>query len=394
MRALVLRATWDPRPDYLVTDAEQRSRKARVASRVWRHPELSLEDVREPTVYDDEVLIQVKACGVCGSDTHCVETDDDGYILFSGPTRLPEILGHEYSGVVVATGKNVRTLAVGDPVAAEGMLWCGLCPQCRSGHPNQCPNLEMVGFSAPGAYATYISTRERYCWSLEPLAGRYGDERLFEVGALLEPAGCSFNGLYVAAGGMMPGATVVIHGAGPIGLAAIPVARAGGASRVWIVDPVPERVALARRFDVDDAFCTTELSAAGSSVHQVVLDLTDGQGADVHIEAAGAANHTFPEIDRCLAPNGSIVYLGRTGEHARIQADVLVTGANALVGSRGHAGHGIYPALIRLAAAGRLDLLEMITARLPFARVEEALERSRSRTDGKIMVTYDPPGTA
>lgn len=388
MRALVLRGQWEPRPGYEVATAEVQTRKARVASQVWRNPVLDWEDVPEPHLAADEVLIQVRACGVCGSDTHCVETDDDGYMRFSGPTRLPEILGHEYSGTVVEVGPGVKHLKPGDPVAAEGMLWCGLCAPCRSGHPNQCHTLEMVGFSSPGAFAPYIATRERYCWSLAPLMERMDEADAYELGALLEPAGCSFNGLYVAAGGFLPGATCAIHGAGPIGLAAIPVARAGGATHIWVFDTVPERVELARSFGADEAHVVGDLTAAGTSVHQAILDATGGVGADVHIEAAGAANATFPEIETSLAPNGKVVYLGRTGEHARIHADILVTGANALVGSRGHAGHGIYPALIRLAARGRLDLRPMITARFPLADALAALEQSRTRADGKIVITY------
>jgi len=388
MRALVLDGDWDPRAGYPVSGTEQRTRKARIASQVWRDTRATWQEVPDPVVGPDEVLIEVRACGVCGSDTHCVEHDDDGYMLFSGPTRLPTVFGHEYSGTVVEVGRDVQSLAPGDPVAAEGMLWCGLCPPCRSGHPNQCPDLEMVGFSAPGAFAPYIATRERYCWSLASLAAQMGEAEAYELGALLEPAGCAFNGLYVSAGGFLPGATCAIHGAGPIGLAAIPVARAGGASRIWVFDTMAERAARALEFGADAAFTVGELKEAGTSVHEVIAEQTGGVGADVHVEAAGAANVTFPEIEKSLAPNAKVVYLGRTGEHARIHADVMVTGANVLAGSRGHAGHGIYPAMIRLAAAGRLPLLPMITSRFPLDRTLDALEQSKTRADGKIMIVY------
>ncbi len=382
MRALVLEAAWEPRAGYPVTDTERARRKARVASQVWRHPRVELRDVDEPALRPDEVRIQVGACGVCGSDTHCIETDADGYLRFSGPTRLPVVLGHEYAGTVVERGADVTTVAVGEPVAAEGMLWCGTCEPCRRGHPNQCDHLEMVGFSAPGAFAERIVTRERYLWSLAPVAASLDAAEVLEVGALLEPAGCSFNGLYVVGGGFLPGATVAIWGAGPIGLAAIPVARAGGASRIWAFDPIPERVALARAMGADEAF---EVGAV--DVVDEIRTRTGGRGADVHVEAAGAAGRTFPAIERALAPAGKVVYLGRTGEHARVEADRYVTGANTLVGSRGHAGGGVFPSLIRLVAAGRLDLRPMISARFGLEQVVDALDRSRHRTDGKLLIT-------
>jgi len=381
MRALILDGTWDPRPGYPLTDDETRRRRARVASQVWRHPAAALAEVDDPPLADDEVRVQVGACGVCGSDTHCVETDEQGYLRFSGPTRLPVVLGHEYAGEVVEIGAAVTAVAVGDLVAAEGMLWCGLCEPCRSGLPNQCVRLEMLGFSAPGAFAERVVTRERYCWSLAALREPLGDERALELGALLEPAGCSYNGLYVAAGGFRPGATAVIWGAGPIGLAAIPVALAGGASRIWAFDPIPERVALARAMGADDAFDPADGDPAAR-----ILEQTGGRGADVHVECAGAAAQTFPAIERCLAPAGKVIYLGRTGERAPVEADRYVTGAHALVGSRGHAGGGVFPSLIRLVAAGRIDLGPMITARFGLGEVLAALERSRARTDGKILV--------
>jgi len=126
MKALVLDGEWDPRAGYRVSEEERRTSKARIASQVWRHTRASWQQVDDPQIAADEVLIEVRACGVCGSDTHCVETDGDGYMLFSGPTRLPTVFGHEYSGTVAEVGAAVRTLAPGDPVAAEGMLWCGL----------------------------------------------------------------------------------------------------------------------------------------------------------------------------------------------------------------------------------------------------------------------------
>ena len=389
MRALVLEADWNPRQGYAVTEAELSSHKAVMASQVWQHPRFSVAEIADPTPGPGEVVVRVGACGVCGSDTHCLETDDHDYVLFSGPARLPVVPGHEYTGEVVAVGPGVRSVRVGQLVAAEGMLYCGVCAVCKRGRFNQCPNLEMVGFSSPGAYAEYISVHERHLWSLDTLAEHTGSEsKALELGALVEPISCSYNGIWVSGGGMPPGSHVAVYGCGPIGLGAILLCRAAGAASITAFDRSPERVALARTLGADTAWTLGELSSAGTEPASVVLEQTAGWGADWHIECAGAAVATMPQIERSLAPNGTMVYLGRTGERAPVQLDVLVTQAGRIVGARGHAGQGCFPQIIRLLERGRLDAGAMITARMPFADTTAALERSTLRTDGKIMVRF------
>ena len=109
-----------------------------------------MADLSVPEPGPHDVLVQVKHCGVCGSDSHCMETDGEDYLIFSGPARLPVVPGHEYSGVVVSMGSAVSTVRVGELVTAEGMLYCGSCSTCRRGAPNQCPNLQMTGFPRTG----------------------------------------------------------------------------------------------------------------------------------------------------------------------------------------------------------------------------------------------------
>src|SRR5688572_9477751 len=169
MTALELTANWAPRPDYTVSERERDSGKAINTSKVWRNPVLSMTEAATPSLRPDQVLVRVIACGVCGSDAHCLETDSEGYPLFSGATKLPTIIGHEFAGEVVSVGEDVLDLKKGDLVAAESILWCGRCIQCRSGNVNQCGRIEMIGFSSPGAFAEYIAVSERYCWRLNDL---------------------------------------------------------------------------------------------------------------------------------------------------------------------------------------------------------------------------------
>lgn len=288
MRAVLLAADWDPRPGYRPSARELASGKATVASQVWRHPRFGPVELPDPAPGHGQVVLRVRACGVCGSDTHCYEQDDEGYVLFSGPVRLPVVAGHEYSAEVVEVGPGVRSLRPGQLVAGEGMLYCGTCETCRIGQPNQCPDLEMLGFSAPGAYAEYLVADERLLWPLDRLADRLGSARqALEWGALVEPLGCAYNGMFVAAGGFTPGAYVAVFGCGPIGLGAVALARAAGAAMVLAFEQVPQRREVALRLGADAAWDPRDVPAG-----DVVREVTGGWGADMIVEAAGAARST------------------------------------------------------------------------------------------------------
>ena len=384
MKALVADGQWAPRAGYTPGREEEERHRALVGSQVWRDTSFDIKEMPAPRPLEDEVLIRVKSCGVCGSDTHVYETDKDGYIIFSGLTKLPCVIGHEFSGVVEETGRLVRGLKKGDIVAVESVMWCGICAPCRSGHQNQCRNVELLGLSRDGALAEFVAVNERYYWKIDPLSEVYGGEEFFDIGALIEPVGCAYNGMFVVAGGFKPGSTVVVYGAGPIGLGAVSLARAAGADMVIAFDVTGGRVRIAREMGADHAFNIRELGEQRPS--DIVLELTKGAGAEVQVEAAGAAPKTVPEMERSLASQGKIVYLGRAATSTPMHLDALVTGANGVVGARGHAGYGIFPNIIRLIAKKRIDISPMISKRFPFKGVKEALSASADRENGKVIV--------
>jgi threonine dehydrogenase-like Zn-dependent dehydrogenase len=312
-----------------------------------------------------------------------METDAQGYVIFSGPAKLPVVPGHEYSGTVVAVGAEVRSVRIGEIVTAEGMLYCGRCETCRRGSFNQCPHLQMTGFTENGAYAEYICIDERYLWSLDGVAERLGSaEAALELGALVEPISCSYNGIWIVGGGMKPGSHVAIFGCGPIGLGAAALTLAAGAASVVAFDRIPERLELARKLGAS-AYNLDELPDGPAAL---MLEYTRGMGVDLQVEAAGAANQTVPEMERAMAAGGVIVYLGRTGGQAPVGLDYLVSGACRIVGARGHAGGGCYPNVIRMLEGGVLDPSAMITARVSLDEAIQAIRRSTLRTDGKILV--------
>lgn len=381
MKGLVLSAEWQPREGYPVSEFEKTTGKAITGNAVWRNPKLVVKEVPKPQIGPDQVLIRVRACGVCGSDMHFYETDKDNYILYPGLTKFPSILGHEFSGEIVEVGSAVKDFAVGDFVTAEEMIWCGYCRPCRDGYPNQCRNLEEIGFTIDGAFAEYIAVGAKYCWKLNALRERYDDDKIFEAGALVEPTSVAYNGIFARAGGFKPGGYVAVYGAGPIGLASIALCRAAGAAKVISFEVSEARRELARKVGADYVYDPRSVKPS-----EVVMDLTGGEGADLHVEAAGAPSKTIPEMEASMAVNARIVQIGRAAERVPMYLEHFQTHHAQVFGAQGHSGNGTFPNVIRLMASGLIDMTQIITARYDLVSVVDAIRQSTSRQDGKIMV--------
>jgi threonine dehydrogenase-like Zn-dependent dehydrogenase len=382
MKALVLSAEWEPKVGYPLSDAERETHKVVTGSSVWRHPTLTVKEVEQPKPKPDEVLIRIKACGVCGSDIHFYETDDAGYILYPGLTKFPTILGHEFSGVIEEVGKDVKGLVPGDMVTAEEMIWCGHCTPCRNGFPNHCENLEEIGFTIPGAFAQYIAVGAKYCWRINDFEARFGSkEKAFEVGALTEPTCVTYNAMFSRAGGFKPGAYVVVFGTGAIGLAAVGLSKAAGAGKVIAFETSPQRRELATKVGADHVYDPRAVKPA-----EVVMDLTAGQGADFFVESAGAPQVTIPEMEKSLGINAKVVQIGRAAQRVPIYLETFQVRRSQLYGSQGHSGDANFPNVIRLVASGKLDLSPIITARFDLEHVVDAIAQSGARQHGKIMV--------
>jgi len=382
MKGLVLDAKWDPKPGYAVSDWEKKTGKAITGNSIWRYPKLEVRDWPDPQPGPRDVLLAIQACGVCGSDMHFYETDEDGYILYPGLTKFPTILGHEFSGKVMEVGKEVTDLKVGDMVTVEEMIWCGHCVPCRNGFPNHCANLEEIGFTIPGAYANYIAVDEKYCWKIDAIAEQFGDEKkAYEVGALTEPSCVSYNAMFTRAGGFKPGHYVSVFGAGPIGLAAIGLAKAAGAGTIAAFEISPQRRKLAKAVGADFVYDPREVKPA-----EILMDLSKGEGFNFHVEAAGAPEVTVPEMEKALAINAKIVQIGRAAQRVPMYLETFQVRRSQFFGAQGHSGHENFPNVIRLVAAGRLDLSPIITARYNLAETVDAIAKSTERSDGKILV--------
>ncbi|MCF2148600.1 alcohol dehydrogenase catalytic domain-containing protein [Desmonostoc muscorum LEGE 12446] len=377
MKALLAEATWTPKKQNLNKNL------AVSGSLAWKDPQFSIIDKTLPAPRPDELLVRVKYCGICGSDLHVYETDPEGYIRFSGPTKLPIVLGHELSGEVVEVGKEVKGFFPGDIITTESILWCGHCTACRTGMPNQCENVELLGLTIDGGFAEYLTLKANYCWKLNHLQERYSIEEIYKIGTLIEPIGCAYNGIFISGGGLLPGAFAIVYGVGAIGLGAVMLLKAAGAAIVIAVDSIEERLQIAKLMGADYVYNI----ATTKDFSEVVQEITGGWGVDIQVEAAGAAKHTIPMMQRNIAKRGKIIYLGRAESEAFIDLNSLVSGAHTIVGSRGHSGYGIFNNVITMIHKGKLLGVEnLVTSSFPFRDILNVLEFSRSRKNGKILI--------
>jgi len=387
MQASLLEATWKPRTGFPVTKRDEGEKRAVAGSRIWFNPSLRLTELDSPQVGPKGILIKVKACGICGSDVHMYEKDTEGYMLYPGLTRLPVVIGHEFSGEVTQVGNEVVDFRAGDMVTAEEMWWCGECDPCRVGYPNQCKNLEEVGFTVNGGFAEYIAVHQKYCWKINDLMSVYGsEEKAYEAGSLTEPTAVSYNALFIRAGGFKPGANVVVYGAGPIGLASVALAKAAGAERVICFDISDPRLQVAKLVGADYTFNSSELSKRGVRAFEKVMELTGGSGADMHVEAAGAPDKTLPDMEKSLAIGGKIAVIGRADVRVAIYLESFQVRASQIFGSQGHSGSGIFPSVIRLFASGKMDMTKIITRRYALSEFMDAIGQASKRVDSKITV--------
>jgi L-iditol 2-dehydrogenase len=314
--------------------------------------DLRIDDVPVPEPGPREVLVEVRAVGVCGSDVHYYEHGRIGpYVV-----REPLILGHESGGVIVRQGPGATRHQIGQRVALEPGVPCGACQQCRTGRYNLCAEVRF--FATPpvhGAFANYVTIHQDFAF---PLPDSVSDD----AGALIEPLSVGIWACRKAR--LQGGERVLVTGAGPIGLLAMQAALALGATRVTVTDVNPHRLELARR------------TGAARTVDLREQPLGDaGVEADVLLECSGHPAALADGI-RSLRPAGVAVAVGMgPGEEATIPLALLQNRELTLTGTFRYAN--IYPTAIGLVAAGRVDVEAIVTGHYPLEEAEQALQASR-----------------
>jgi threonine 3-dehydrogenase len=332
-------------------------------------PGFSIMDVPVPEPGRSDVLVRVEAGGICGTDLHIYRWDP----WARSRVRPPRVIGHEFSGIVVATGEAVAGIAVGDRIAGESHIACGWCARCRHGQAHICERLEIIGIDRDGAFADYVVVPATNAWRLDPSIPS-------AVGAVMDPLG---NAVHAALATELVTRTVLITGCGPIGLMAIPVCRMAGAALVVASDIHPGRMALARRLGAD-----VVLDASSGGVPDRVRELTGGQGADVVLEMSGQAPGVHDAL-RAVRSGGWVGLLGLPGEPVAIDlANEVIFKAVRLEGIFGRRLWQTWEQMSVLLRRG-LDITPVITHRLPLDRFEEAFALLESGEAGKVILTLE-----
>jgi threonine dehydrogenase-like Zn-dependent dehydrogenase len=397
MKAVRLYADWDPRPGFTLGPKDIDRRQTYLGSKVWRNPRLVIEDVPVPTPGPGEAVIEVKQVGICGSDVHMAQADDEGYIWYPGLTGFPCTLGHELSGIVRDVGPGTlnkqtnKPLAGGEWVCVEEMVWCGNCRPCADGWPNHCEQLDEIGFNIDGGFAKYIKVPAKLLWSLDPLRERYSDEDVFRLGSMAEPASVAYNALIERGGGIRPGDDAVILGGGPIGMAAVAIMKRAGAASVIVSEPEAGRRELAMKLGADYTIDPTKEDFA-----ERLLEITHGMGASLYLEATGLPTKVFPQIEQAIwlgrTLNAKVVVVARADAKMPVAGEVFQVRRAQIVGSQGHSGHGNFPRVIRSMATG-MDLRPMMTKEVGLLDVPDNIVLLRTdRTECKI--SCHEPGQA
>lgn len=348
---------------------------------VYRGPgAIRVEEVPEPVLVNPEdCVVRVTLASICGSDLHVLHG-------LMPQMRPGSIIGHEFVGVIEAVGSAVRRFGKGDRVVGPAAVWCGRCRACVRGLPMACERGAIFGSGPlfgdlPGAQAELVRVPFADT-TLQPIPSGLADEQLILAGDILPTAYSAVTGLTPGTRGVRPGDTVVVFGAGPVGLCAVAVARLFDPAQVVAVDVEDYRLDLARRLGAQAV-----ISAAREEVRARLRALTDEWGADYVVEAVGR-EETLRDAVAVAAPGGAIAVVGVFQRPAPLNLPRML--AKNVSFSIGMGDLRNIPRLVEFIAAGRLDLQSLITHRMPLTEAEYAYDVFAKRAEGVVKVLLRP----
>lgn len=335
------------------------------------YKKLELTDMPTPAIGPEEVLIRVKACGICGSDVH-------GFDGSTGRRIPPLVMGHEASGVIEAVGPAVRGLSEGDRVAFDSMVSCGKCRFCRRGNINLCDNRQVLGVSCGdyrrhGAFAEYVSVPQQIIYKLP-------DSLSYEHAAMIEPVSVAVHAVSITP--VRLGDTAIVVGAGMIGLLTLQAARLAGCARIISVDLEDHKLEVAKKVGAD-----ATVNPKTADPVKFILEETGGRGADVVFEAVGATEPIRTSI-AAVRKGGTVTLIGNIRPDIDLPLQAVVTREIRLQGSC--ASSGEYPECIALMGRGAIDVSSMLTAKASLEEGPRWFERLYSHEPNLMKIVLEP----
>ena len=338
--------------------------------------ETELREVPVPEIGDEDILIRVKAAGICGSD---IAFDNGGHENLLNP---PVILGHEFSGVIEKTGKNVKDWKAGDRVVSENTGYvCGKCYSCSTAGYLSCPERLGIGYGMDGGFTTFVKIPGLVLKRMAHPLYRIPDSISFEEAAIFDPC-CNAYKAVVQESTFYPGEDMAVFGAGPLGLFAMQVGRVAGAANIIAIglsDDI-ERFKLAKKLGA-----THTIMADREDVHKKVLEITNGKGVALVVDCAGLAIVLKQAID-IVRNGGQIVKIGYDENPLNFSLDPILDKAISI---KGHFAYDYisWKNVIKLTEKGLLDMRSMISHRLPLSKWKEGFDLVRKREAIKIILT-------
>ncbi len=345
---------------------------------VWYGREdLRIMDIPEPSAAKDQVKIKVQWCGICGSDVH--EYREWPLIIAKKPHPLtgksvPIVLGHEFSGDVVAVGEGVKRIRMGDRVTINCLIYCGTCVYCRDGEYNMCQRLATVGLTWDGAFAEYVVVPEFTVLKLP-------DTVTYEIGSFAEPLAVAVRA--VKRSRLKVGDTGVVIGAGPIGLLVLQAAKAAGAGQVFAIEPMKTRRELAKQLGANEVF-----DPAQGDVGKEIADRTDGLRANVAYECVGNQS-AFDTAIRVTGRRAVIVMVGLALKPLEVPFIRLWGHEKEISTCTGYVDE--YPAALAFLADRRIRVEPMITAKIQLKDfIEKGLQEMIKNPERHIKILVTP----
>jgi threonine 3-dehydrogenase len=330
-------------------------------------PGLWLEEVPQPAIGINDVLIKIKKTGICGTDLHIYKWD----AWAQKTIPVPMVVGHEFVGEIVQVGSNVADFYPGQIVSGEGHVVCGRCRNCLAGRRHLCADTLGVGVNRPGAFAEYLALPMTNVWVHNGNIDR-------EVASIFDPFG---NAVHTALSFPVLGEDVLITGAGPIGIMAAAIVRHAGARYVVITDVNPFRLELARKMGVTQAVHPEQ-----TSLEDVQKELGMVEGFDVGLEMSGNPS-AFRDMLRSMCHGGKIAMLGIPDQEMAIDWNTVIFNMLTL---KGIYGREMYETWYKMTVMlqGGLDIKPVITHRFHYSDYEEAFQIMRSGESGKVVLDW------